>query len=138
MELQTRAKFLARVISVLYGKRDLRGRLVTASRGARFLSLGIRLANPLQLDAALALAENLALATNTPAVIAQRREDAPGLVSYQFQLQAGYWQEYTRADLASSPGAIGVGLGEGRQQIDFTFEFSKLFFLYFFIHISIA
>lgn len=122
MELETRAQFLARVISVLYGRRGLRGRLTSATRGARFLSLGIRLADPLKLDTALALAENLALATNTPAVIAQRREDSPGLVSYQFQLQSGYWQSYTRADLISTPGAIGVGLGEARHQVDFTFD----------------
>lgn len=122
MELQNRAKYLARVINVLYAEKHIRGKLVAASRGARFLSLGIRLTNPLTLDAALGLAENLALATNTEAVIAQRRSDAPGLCTYQFQLQSGYWQSYTRADLEPRKNAVGVGLGESRRQIDFTFD----------------
>lgn len=118
MELQTRARFLARVISVLYAKRGLRGKLVTANRGARFLSLGIRLSDPLTLDAALGLAESLALAVNCPAVIAQRRKEAAGLVTYQFELQAGYWISYTRQDVTG----LGVGLGESKRQIDFCFE----------------
>jgi hypothetical protein len=62
------------------------------------------------------------LACNCQAVITQRRPDAPGLVSYMFQLNAGYWHSYTRADLVSKPGAIGVGLGESRRQVDYTFD----------------
>jgi DNA segregation ATPase FtsK/SpoIIIE-like protein len=122
MELQQRAKFFAKVISHIYAQEEMRGRLVVARRGARHLSLGIRLANPLHLDRALALADNFALATNTAAVLAQRRQDSPGLVSYLFQLQDGYWESYTRADLTSQPGAIGVGLGEAHRQIDFSFD----------------
>lgn len=118
MELQNRAKFFARVTNHLYAKRDLRAKLVTATRGARHLSLGIRLSNPLKLDDALRLAEPLALATNTPAVISQRRKDTPGLVSYQFELQQGYWQSYTRADVTG----LGIGLAESKKQVDFTFD----------------
>jgi hypothetical protein len=122
MELQQRAKFFTKVIRHIYAQEEMRGRLVIARRGARHLSLGIRLANPLHLDKALSLADNLALATNTAAVLAQRRHDSPGLVSYLFELQHGYWESYTRADLTSQPGAIGVGFGEARRQIDFSFD----------------
>lgn len=122
MELQNRARWYARVIAHLYAARGLRGELRLVSRGARHLSLGVRLADPLRLDLALNIAESLALQTNTPAVIAQRLVDRPGLVSYQFQLQDGYWQTYTRADLARRPGLIGVGLGESKRQINFAFD----------------
>jgi hypothetical protein len=122
MELVARAKFYTRVAGVLYSREGLRGRVVQANRGARHLSLGVRLANPLQLDRALKLAEPLALATNTPAVIVARQPDQPGLVTYQFQLQQGLWQRYTRADLETQPGRVGVGLSEGRRQVDFTFD----------------
>jgi len=118
MRLQQRAKSYSRIVQHIYKKQNLRGRLVSARRGARHLSLGIRLADPLKLDAALALAEPLALATNTPAVIAQRLPETPGLVTYQFQLQPAYWESYTRADVTG----LGVGLGESRRQIDFTFD----------------
>jgi DNA segregation ATPase FtsK/SpoIIIE-like protein len=123
MELEKRARFFAKVVNHLYAEQEMRGRLIIARRGARHLSLGIRLSNPLHLDRALSLADNLALATNTAAVLAQRRQDSPGLVSYLFQLQNGYWESYTRADLMTSqPGAIGIGLGEARRQIDFSFD----------------
>jgi len=118
MELQNRARFYAKVTSLLFSQKELRGRLALVARGARYITLGIRLNNPLTLDAALGLSENLALATNTPAVIAQRRADMPGLVSYQFQLAEGYWKSYTRSDVTG----LGVGLGEQKRQIDFSFE----------------
>ncbi len=118
MELQARAKSYARIVGAIYGKKALRGRLVSARRGARHLSLGIRLADPLQLEVALNLANPIALATNTPHVISQRLLDRPGLVTYQFELQRGYWQSYTRADVTG----LGVGLGESRRQIDFSFN----------------
>lgn len=117
-ELSSRANFYTKVAAHLYAKQDIRGRVAMASRGARHLTLGIRLKDPLQLDAALKLAEPLALATNTAAIIAQRLPDLPGLVSYQFQLQPGYWHYYTRADVTG----LGVGLGESRRQIDFGFD----------------
>lgn len=118
MELQHRAKSYARMIGAIYSKKGLHGRLESARRGARHLGLGIRLANPLQLDTALNLANPIALATNTPHVISQRLLDSPGLVTYQFELQRGYWHSYTRADVTG----LGVGLGESRRQIDFSFE----------------
>lgn len=118
MELRKRAVFYARVINHLYGKRGIKGKLITATRGARHLSLGIRLNDPLKLADALNLANPLALATSVPHVLSRRLPSAPGLVSYQLELQAGYWQSYTRADVIG----LGVGLAEQRRQVDFSFE----------------
>ena len=118
MELQNRAKFYARVVNHLFSKRGIHGKLVTAARGARHLSLGIRLADPLKLEDALRLANPLALATHVPNVLSQRLPTSPGLVSYQFELASGYWQAYTRADVTG----LGVGLAEQRRQVDFSFD----------------
>lgn len=107
-----------RIMAVLYGRKQIRGRVARASRGARHLALGVRLADPLALDVALSLSEPLALACRCPAVLAQRSEADPGLVSYQFQLAAAYWQTYTRADVSG----LGVGIGEGQRQIDYSFS----------------
>lgn len=103
-------------MGLLYQKKDIKARLVSATRGARHLSLGIRLADPLSLDTALKMSDSLALAVNAPMVISSRVD---GLVNYQFQLPDGFWQHYTRADLSSGP--AGVGLGESQRQIDFSF-----------------
>jgi hypothetical protein len=116
--IHTRAHVYARIINLLFAERRLSGRLVAASRGARHLSLGIRLDNPLRLDTALDLAEPLALAANTPAVLAQRLPAQPGLVTYQFQLAWGYWKTYTRSDVTG----LGVGLAENHRQVDFGFD----------------
>lgn len=116
-ELVTRAKFLARVVSLLFVKKGLTGgKLERPARGARHLSLPVRLANPLELDNALRLADNIALASNTETVLAQRFS---GLVVYQFQLHQGLWEDYTRAVL---PHTQAVGLAERRQPVDFQFD----------------
>ncbi len=116
--INSRAHVYAQIINLLFAERNLSGRLVTASRGARHLSLGIRLNNPLNLESALGMAEPLALAANSPAVFAQRLPDQPGLVTYQFQLSWGYWKTYTRADVSG----LGVGLAENHRQVDFSFD----------------
>lgn len=116
-DLVTRAKFFARVIGLLFAKKGLSGgKLERPGRGARHLSLPVRLANPLELDAALNLADNIALASNTEAVLAQR---FAGLVVYQFQLHQGLWEEYTRSIL---PGPKAVGLAEQRRPVEFQFD----------------
>ena len=116
--INTRAHVYAQIINLLFAERKLSGRLVAVSRGARHLSLGIRLDNPLNLESALGMAEPLALAANSPAVFAQRLPDQPGLVTYQFQLSWGYWKTYTRADVSG----LGVGLAENHRQVDFGFD----------------
>ena len=113
-----RMQACAEAVRRLSSKQGIRGQMVSADRGARYFSLLTRLANPLQLDAALKLADPLALATHTPVVIAQRES---GLIAYQFQLPEKDWQPYTRADLKAGPAIIGVGLAERRRQINYEF-----------------
>ena len=117
-DFQQLARRYGRVMGALYNERKIRGRVVRVTRGARHLALGVRLANPLNLDAALSLAEPLALACRTRAVIVQRSESSPGLVSYQFELADRYWLSYTRADLSG----LGVGFAEGGRQVNFAFD----------------
>lgn len=118
LDIQQMARRYGRVMAALYNERKIRGRVVRVTRGARHLALGVRLANPLNLDTALALGEPLALACRSRAVIVQRSEASPGLISYQFELADRYWLSYTRADLAG----MGVGFAEGDRQIDFAFD----------------
>lgn len=112
------AQRYGRIMSAVYGKEGIRGKVVKVTRGARHLSLGVRLADPRRLDKALSLAEPIALACRVPAVIAQRSKDDPGLVTYQFQLPEHQWKDVTRSDLEG----LGVGLSESRRQIDFGFD----------------
>lgn len=115
--LQSRAQFYATIINLLYTRQEMAGgRLQEASRGARHLSLCIRLRNPVELEKALKLSESIALSANVENVMAQRHA---GLVVYQFQLHQGFWQHYTRADL-DNPQA--VGLAERRQPVDFVLD----------------
>lgn len=116
--METKARNYAKAINFIFTQRGIKASIRTATRGARHLSLGVRLRNPLQLNDALNLANPIALETKTKAVIAQRRTDLPGLISYQFQLDERYWQVITRADVTG----CGVGLAESRRQIDFNFD----------------
>lgn len=118
-ELRELAHRYGHIMSALYGKREMRGKIVRYARGARHMTLGVRLANPLQLNEALALAEPLALACRCKAVLAQRnQEDAPGLVSYQFQLADRQWQTVTRSDV----NGLAVGLGESLRPVEFGWD----------------
>ncbi len=116
--LEATARRYYRVMALLFKQQEIRGRVVKQTRGARHLALGVRLADPLKLGAALALAEPLALGCGCPAVLAQRSQADPGLVAFQFQLARAAWLNVTRGDVAG----LGVGLGEGRRQIDFSFD----------------
>ncbi|MBE7469624.1 MAG: hypothetical protein DPW09_17805 [Anaerolineae bacterium] len=113
--LQGRARRYAIVINLLYGRVGLAGSLKAAHRGARHLSLGVRLSDPTQLDRALKLAEPLALHAGTENVLAQRDG---GLVFYQFQLAQGFWEQYTRADVSG----LAVGLAESRRPVLFDLD----------------
>ncbi len=107
-----------RVMALLFKEQGIRGKVVKQTRGARHLALGVRLADPRKLNTALALAEPLALGCGCPAVLAQRSQADPGLVAFQFQLAQRLWVDVTRGDVAG----LGVGLSEGRRQIDFSFS----------------
>lgn len=117
MNVQRRAKLMSRIVLMLLQQQNLTGAKITkASRGARHLSLGLKLFDSTELDKALKLAEAVALASNSENVIATRQE---GLIIYQFQLAQGYWETYTRDDLPTSQA---VGFAEQRQPIEFNFE----------------
>ncbi len=116
--MNSTARRYGRIMAALYGQQQIRGKIVKVTRGARHLALGVRLADPLKLSAALALAEPIALACRCPAVLAQRSQADPGLVAYQFQLAERAWLDVTRGDVRG----LGVGLGEGQRQIDFSFS----------------
>lgn len=117
MNLKRRARTLSTIVLMLLQKENLTGATITqAHRGARHLSLGVRLTNPTELDKALKLAEAIALSSNSENVIAQRHT---GLILYQFQLVQGYWESYTRADL---PTPAAVGLAEQRRPISFELD----------------
>jgi len=118
-ELTGRARVYARALTVISRREGLSGRGRKPEYGARYLSFGVRLRDELQIDKALRMAEALALATNTPVVIAKRQG---GVILYQFQLPQGLWDSYTRADLQTDRDHIGLGLSEGRRQIDFIFS----------------
>lgn len=113
--LKMRAKRYALIIRLLYANQNLSGRLAQVHRGARHLSYGVRLDDPMQLDKALKLAEPMALSAGTKAVMASRTN---GLVSYQIQLPKIYWQFYTRQDVKG----LEVGLAEQRKPVSFSFD----------------
>jgi hypothetical protein len=110
-----RLKAYAETLRVMSAKEGIGGRIVQVDRGARYVSLAVRLQDYRQLDRALALAEPLAGHTYTQVVIAQRER---GRLLYQFQLPSGFWESYTRADVKG----LGVGLSESRRQIDYSFK----------------
>jgi DNA segregation ATPase FtsK/SpoIIIE-like protein len=114
-----RLRAYAETLRMLSAQEGIEGRIVKVDRGARYISLAVRLKNHLQINKALALAEPLAGHTYTQVVIAQRER---GLILYQFELPGHFWEVYTRADLMTGPGKIGVGLSDGRRQIDFSFD----------------
>lgn len=113
--LSMRAERLALIIRLLYERNEINGRLATAHRGARYISFGIRLTDPMQGEKAMKLAEPLALASGARAVIAQRDY---GLIVYQIQLPGGYWEYYTRADVKG----LEVGLAEQRRPVEFALD----------------
>ena len=113
--LQAHARVYALLLSGLFQAQNIGGTLSTAHRGPRYLSLGVRLNDPRQIDKALKLAEPLALAAKTDNVIATR---AGGVIAYQIELQSSFWQWYTRADVTG----LGIGLGESRTQINLNLD----------------
>ena len=56
--LKNRARLFSQVIAQVFIQQNLAGgRLVEASRGARHLSLGVRLTNPIELDKAFSVSQ---------------------------------------------------------------------------------
>lgn len=92
----------------------IRAKFAGASLAARHTTIAWRLANPNRLGQCLKLAEAIALASNSKAVMSYRDHR---FVVYQFQLADTYWQEYTRQDVQN----LGVGLADRRRQVDIQF-----------------
>lgn len=113
--LQAHARAYAQLMAELFKEKKLAGQLITASRGARYLSLGVRLTNPNRISNALDLSEPLALAARVDAVLVQR---VRGLIIYQFELQHHFWQSYTRQEV----NGLEVGFAEQRQPVEFSFN----------------
>lgn len=115
-DLRNRVANFSRIIFyVLFQKKIQVESVATAARGARHLSVGVRLTDPTKIGDALKLSEAVALASGSVNVVAQRQA---GIVVYQFQLSQGLWEYYTRADLPSSSA---VGLAEKRRPVEFGF-----------------
>jgi len=117
MNLKRRAKLLSRITFLILAQQNLSGATLTAAhRGARHLSLGLRLTNPTEMDRALKMSEAIALASNSENVLAGRQL---GLIVYQFQLAQGFWESYTIADL---PTPQAVGLAEQHRPVAFELD----------------
>lgn len=114
--LKSRGQRYALVIRLLFAKQGLTGKLSTVNRGARHLSYGVRLNDPMQLDNALKLAEPMALSCGVKNILSQR---LGGMVGYQIELPGMYWQYFTRQDL---PNSKSVGLAEQKRAIAFELD----------------
>lgn len=91
--VKAQALRFSQITQALCMRRKIGGKIEFAHRGARHVTLGMRLANSLLLDQALKLGEPLALASHVPSVLCHRIE---GHVAFQFQLPEDLWISYTR------------------------------------------
>lgn len=115
MNLRQRAEKYQRVVDGLFFHRGITGKTQRFSRGARHLTMPIVLDNPLNLEKALKLSENIALRSSVSYVQAYRQE---GYVIYQFDLNPGFWESYTRQDVKG----LAVGLADSRRPVKFGFD----------------
>jgi hypothetical protein len=101
------------------------GTIVLFSRAPRHCTFAVHLNDATKLKQALALGDEMALASWTRVVVATR---AAGLVLYQFQLGEGLWAWPKRADLEAGPGLVGLGVGDAMRrggkfaQVNFEFD----------------
>lgn len=118
--LKMRAKTYAAVLDRYLLQRDIHGNPIRGTRGARHLSIAIRLADNNQIDRALAVAHKVGAACGSPRVISSIEfENEKGLVVYQFELPPDLWQSYTRSELSDSRA---IGYGENKNPVLFDFS----------------
>lgn len=120
-QTRTRAKFYARLLVSMLRETGVRGgEMAKVQRGARHVSIPIRLKHPADLSKATSISKELATGTGTRHVMVARRLQ---WIIYQFELPEGQWEKYTRRDLQDDKGkpVIGIGLGEARRQVDLDF-----------------
>jgi hypothetical protein len=103
---------------MICGKAGVAGKVVRHKRGPRYCSLGLRLRDPLKLEQAIRLAGPMALGAGSRKVISGRREEAPDLVTFQFELRRGLWRHYTRGDLEG----LAIGVTEHDAPCYFSFD----------------
>ena len=115
-KVKTHARAYYRILAQIFMAQGIGGKVVTATRGARHLSLGVRLNDPRNVDKAIKLTEPIALASRVDNLLAQR---VKGVIAYQFQLQSDFWQAYTWGEDISG---LGVGLAEQRRPVTFSFD----------------
>lgn len=106
------------LLSVMYHNGLSGARVIGAARGARHLSLQVKLKSPKELDKALALSEQIALSSNVASVLALR--DA-GVLVYQFALREHLWKSYSRANTP----ADAIGFTESDVPVLFNFMESR-------------
>lgn len=115
MDLRQRAEKYQRVVDGLFFHQGITGKTQRFSRGARHLTMPITLDNPLNLERALKLSENIALRSSVSYVQAYRQG---GYVIYQFDLNPGFWESYTRQDVKG----LAVGLADSKRPVEFNFD----------------
>lgn len=114
--IKTVALDFHQAIQQVYDAKKIPGTLRQCLRGARFLSYAIRLQNPMDLDPAIKLADNLALASGSANVMAQRDGR---YIRYDFEVMESFWKHYTRRDVVG----LQLGLASGGQPVSFSWEF---------------
>jgi hypothetical protein len=116
-EWKTHATKTAKAIRALCKQEGVRGgRILPPKRGARHVSVPVRLANPADRKTVLGLAGDVSLACGQPNLVVVQEG---GVLVFQVQLPEGTWETYTRQDLVPVDGdvAVGIGLAEEKQTV---------------------
>lgn len=114
---------LARILTALYKQEGIRGGKIGKVRlAARYITIPVRLANPVDWKKAKTLETPLAMAARARQALVLRAED--GCVLNQFELPETMWQTYSLVDLEAShsPDTVGVGFREGQRQVNLDFK----------------
>ncbi len=109
------------VLTRIFNDQKIKGRVTRRALAPRFLSYDVRLEDPMKLDKAIKLADNLALYSGSQTVVAQRQG---GVIRYDFQLPTYNWQEITRDSMKG----LDLGMAAGRVPVCFNeAEYHALF-----------
>lgn len=105
------------IMSSIFARKKLSGKIVQGTRGIRHLTLEVVLSDALTLSNLLdaKTTDAIALATRTQSVLAYRQA---GRVRLLFQLPESMWQTCVFSDTTG----LGVGLGDSRKQIEYEFQ----------------
>lgn len=98
-----------------FRRKGINGKLEPFVRASRYIVADVRLANPMDLKAALGLSEQLAYLSGSRFVSSIRQG---GFVRYSFDLEKSHWINYTRNDVSG----MEIGIGAGGLKIEFNFD----------------